>query len=82
MYRSLILMAVWVGRAFAGWLSTLRRPLASEVAALRERMEKLCAENEFFLRARRRRRIEKGTLEVRFLDEERNLPLFRLRPAA
>ncbi len=51
MVRALILVAGWVGQAFAGWLATLKRPLASEVAALRESMEKLRAENDL-LRAR------------------------------
>lgn len=51
MNRSLILMAGWIGQAMAVWLSTLKRPLAAEVAALRERLEKLRSENEL-LRAR------------------------------
>lgn len=52
--RAVLLIAGWIGRAFSTWLGTLRRPLAQEVAALRERNEKLRAENEL-LRARLRR---------------------------
>ncbi len=51
MNRALLLVAGWAGQAMAAWLSTLKRPLASEVAALRERLEKLRAENEL-LRSR------------------------------
>lgn len=51
MNRALLLIAGWVGRATAVALASLRRPLASEVAALHERLEKLREENEL-LRAR------------------------------
>jgi len=46
MTRALILIAGWMERAFEEWIATLRRPLAAEVAALRERNERLRAENE------------------------------------
>jgi putative transposase len=51
MTRTLLLISSWIGRAFSSWLSTCRRPLAAEVAALRERNERLRAENDL-LRAR------------------------------
>jgi len=50
MNRALILVAGWVGQAFALWLGGLKRPLASEVAALRERLEKLREENDLLRR--------------------------------
>jgi len=49
--HALILIAGWVGRGFARGLSSLKRPLGTEVAALHERLEKLGAENDL-LRAR------------------------------
>lgn len=51
MNRALLLIARWIGRAFALWLSTLRRPLAAEAISLRTLNDKLRAENEL-LRAR------------------------------
>lgn len=51
MNRALLLVAGWIGRATALWLLSSRRPLTSEVVALRERLEKFRSENEL-LRAR------------------------------
>jgi putative transposase len=54
--RALLLIARWIGLAHDRWRESVarRRPLAAEVDALRERIEKLRAENEL-LRARLRR---------------------------
>ncbi len=52
MTRALLLVAGWVAQAMAAWLILARqRPLAAEIVALRERLEKLRAENDL-LRAR------------------------------
>jgi hypothetical protein len=51
MNRALILVAGWIGRGMTAWLSRARRPLAVEVAALRERLERIQAENDL-LRSR------------------------------
>ncbi len=51
MNRALILIAGWIGHGMAAWLTLTRRPLAAEVAALRERLERLQAENDL-LRSR------------------------------
>lgn len=53
MNRALVLIAGWVGQGVALALSSLRRLPAAEIIALRERVEKLCAENEL-LRSRLR----------------------------
>src|SRR5258708_5731380 len=51
MSRILLLVAGWVGRGVAFRLSTLRRPKVAEILALRERIDRLRAENEI-LRSR------------------------------
>ncbi len=51
MNRALLLVAGWIGQGVALWLSAPKRPLADEVVALRERLEKLRTQNEL-LRAR------------------------------
>lgn len=51
MNPALLLIGGWIGRALALKVASLKRPLAAEVAALRERLEKLRAENDL-LRAR------------------------------
>jgi len=51
MNRILLLVAGWVGRGVALRLSTLRSPKVAEILALRERIDRLRAENEI-LRSR------------------------------
>lgn len=46
MNRAVLLICGWIGRAMEAWLVDLGKPLVGEVAAQRERHEKLRAENE------------------------------------
>ncbi len=51
MNRAFLLVAGCIGQGVAPWLSAQKRPLAAEVVALRERLEKLRTQNKL-LRAR------------------------------